>query len=1424
MGYNKKAVCLFSTFGERATTRVAPTWRAGDHKATVAPTEDWKMSGNVTYHQQVSYCGKPQCRKCREGVGHGPYWYAYRTENGRTTRTYIGKNLPPDAPTQAMPSSVPMPREQVHAENDLVTLRVRVLGQFSLERKSGQQWQAVTDSAWQHQRVRALLACLLSSPGRRMGREQIMDALWPDADMETASSRLDRGVYSLRQILEPSLSRPALSHMLRIEREGLLLADQTQIWVDADAFDQLLIQARTTEDTDKAEKLLEEAATLYGGDFLPEERFSEWAIPRREALQRNWLGLLLELADLRIAHTAFAHAIEPLDRLLASDPTNEAATQRLIVSLAQLDRRGEALRAYHRFATALKRDYKVAPLPETRTLYEAVQQGETSISMTLPFQNPQRRQTIDSGSSSSTRQSYQVHIGRTHSSPLIGRDSELATMQRILLSTEQETRSLVSGRKKIAALHQDGQQRPQCILLVGEAGIGKTRLAEELSHEAQRRGWAVAWSRVYAQESGVPYRQWTEVLRNVMAHGQWQKQEVARHPLVFQPLCTLLPELNDVLPQVVFPTPLSPEQEQLRLWEATLELLTMMSERTPLLMVLDDFHWADASSSELFAYLVRRLHGRPIVMVGTYRDNELPPSNPLRPLLTDLQREQAIVHLPIQPLTDEQISSLVSHVPHLPETMVPYIQTRAAGNPFFAEELARSLETSDAASLQASTSLEEADAAHSLPDTIAAVLELRMSRLSSTCQRMLSNAAVLGGSFTFQVICQMETGGANEDIILDQIEEAIQAGVLTEEGAGTRISYHFWHPLLVSYLYEQLSAARRARLHRRAAEVLRQSHTGHEEEIAATITNHLIEGGGDALQIVHYAELAADRAYNLSAYPEAERYYRIAVTQFDEHFGSSSLNRNTQDQREHLSYLLERLGECLRVQGNGEEARHTYDRILTMRNQPGPFASNADTKHEAQIDAVLWREIGLTWYDTGDTAHARQCCERGEQVLREAEVEGGPAWAILCFQQSYIYWREGNYEAAHLMAQEAQKLFEESPQKQSDQIGVDKRITATRRTLAGDPINLGRTHRLLAAITATVGQLKDALFHLNTALALFEQVDLQREIANTCCNIGDVHLRKTEHELAQSFFRRSLHLAQRVGDIPLMSVVFGNLGEVAARLGDLQEAEVLFKNGLALAEKINEQVYINILAVDLAIVAQDQDKLSEAGTYVYQALITGRSIHNTPCISLALVALGNRRIAQAIKLNQTQNGTSRENSILQLKDIGQKHRNSYTRLLERGKKTLERVLANEELEAETRIKGQLALAQALLLLNELETAQQYTLSTLEQARQYDLTWGYACAQRLLGNLLVTRGQQEQAYKHLEQAMQIFQTYGMRLEYARTLQSYGTALLQGKRISKTKGLSYLHEAQQIFSECHAALDLQIVESVLATHSSKNGSSS
>src|SRR5919109_708940 len=161
------------------------------------------MDGKVTYHQQVSYCGKPRCRRCREGIGHGPYWYAYQTVNGRTIRTYVGKHLPGEMKGAIEPAKESMAAPELA---DAVA-RLYALGQFRLEYRNEQrQWQLVADAAMQHQRVRALLHCLISIPGRSLGPEQAMEMLWPDLDFEPPAPRLDGAVYSLRRLLEPGRS------------------------------------------------------------------------------------------------------------------------------------------------------------------------------------------------------------------------------------------------------------------------------------------------------------------------------------------------------------------------------------------------------------------------------------------------------------------------------------------------------------------------------------------------------------------------------------------------------------------------------------------------------------------------------------------------------------------------------------------------------------------------------------------------------------------------------------------------------------------------------------------------------------------------------------------------------------------------------------------------------------------------------------------------------------------------------------------------------------------------------------------------------------------------------------------------------------------------------------------------------------------
>jgi DNA-binding SARP family transcriptional activator len=1354
------------------------------------------MDGKITYHQQVSYCGKPRCRRCREGIGHGPYWYAYQTINGRTVRTYVGKEPPAEiVAAQQAEAEVVAPSRFANT-----VLRLYLLGQFRLEQRgSGQnsavsEWEAVSDPSLQHQRVRALLSCLASAPNRKLAREQVIYMLWPELDQETASHRLDRAVHSLRQVFEPGRSRPATSTLLLTEHQTLALADQTQFWIDADAFENLVVQARATNDPGQIEQLLEEASQLYTGDFLPDDRQIEWVQSRRESLRRGWISLLLELADLRITREATSGAIDVLDRLLAVDSANEAAVQRLVVLLAQMGRRGESIQAYQRFASVLKQDYKIAPLPETRTLYEAILRGSTDVS--LPHTRP-----IASADLLSTPPSTpaivpdHMYIGRIHQSPLVGREDEITRLNNFLQITEQTRRLRLTGPKKSslpAPMSLDTQRRPQCIMLMGDVGMGKTRLAEEGAREAKRRNWALAWCRAYVQESNVPYRLWTETLRKAMTQGLWQRQEVTRRPLIYQPLRSLLPELQDLLPQSLQVMPPPPEQEQLRLWESTRALLSTICENTTLLIVLDDLQWADSSSCELLTYLVRQMRGQPIMFLCTCRDTELPANHHLRPLMTDLQREQAIELLPVKPLSDEQIRTLVSH---LPEPVVKSISTRASGNPFFAEELARGVASGDLADFDPTNP-------ETLPETISAVLDLRLARITPQCQRLLERGAVLGGEFKFETICAMASGGvqADEDVILDLLEEALQAGMLTEEGSGMQITYHFWHPLLFTYLYEHLSAARRASLHRRAAQVLQEYYADNEAEGAGDIADHYFKGGGTPAQVAHYAELAADRAYSLSAYPSAEKYYRLAL----DHLGNLTA-ATPQDQRLHRAYILERLGECTMIVGKFEETRNFYEQVLAVRGQNRVFASAEEEQYEAQLRALFLCEVGQAWVYVGDNEQAKKCFKQAESTLLNSSMVDGPAWARIRFQQGNLLWREGSLEEALKLAQKALELFEVSLANRTF-MEAPSSLTRTQRTLKGDPVDLGRVHTVISALEVTLGRNVDALAHLDTALAIYEKYDRQREIAIVCSNQGDIYLRQSRYTLAQSAFQRTLDIAEKIGDIPSLSIGFGNLGVLSTRLGNLVEAESWYKKALILAEQINDLIYVSLWNGYLASVLQEQGKVSEARLSLSGALRVSRVAHIPPCTGFALVILGHLHIIQAINVNKN----------MAVKEKNLSH-DMYKHYLNRARVSLKCALTYEGLEAETRIDGELTLAEVALLFGDLEDAYTQASQVLREAEECDLIWLMASSQRLIGRILVAQSQQPEAIKYFQQALVTFEKNGMRLERARTLQAYSLALRQMSQdpIACQDDLQHLQEAKRIFAECHASLDLQSIDLLIAS---------
>jgi tetratricopeptide (TPR) repeat protein len=301
-------------------------------------------------------------------------------------------------------------------------------------------------------------------------------------------------------------------------------------------------------------------------------------------------------------------------------------------------------------------------------------------------------------------------------------------------------------------------------------------------------------------------------------------------------------------------------------------------------------------------------------------------------------------------------------------------------------------------------------------------------------------------------------------------------------------------------------------------------------------------------------------------------------------------------------------------------------------------------------------------------------------------------------QQGSLFWQEGRYEDARRATQESLAFF--ASQQKTTPVTRSTRTTRIQRTLEGDPVDLGVAHRLLGALADAEGRAAEALDHLNAALFIFEQADHKRRIAHVAHDLSYVYIKKGAFEQAHASLRRALNLAERLGDDPLIAVVYSNQGELAAAGGDLEEAETWYLRSLALAEQFNDREYISRWNTRLAAVLRAQDRLDEAATCTLRALSLGRAMRNNPCTGSALVALSNLRIAQARATRNLPIVTKR--------------------LLTHAGQNARRALALPGLEAETHVQANLALAHIALLLGDHHAPDQLA-QVIEQAHLYELT-------------------------------------------------------------------------------------------------------
>lgn len=448
-----------------------------------------------------------------------------------------------------------------------------------------------------------------------------------------------------------------------------------------------------------------------------------------------------------------------------------------------------------------------------------------------------------------------------------------------LAGRSEEMDTLVSAWKEAV----EGERR--LVLISGEPGIGKTRLVTETVRVAHDQGGTVLWGRC-DPDLGAPFEPFVEALRRYTGavDGARLRDEVG--PLAGE-LTRLLPELADRVPGLAEPLRSEPDTARHRLFEAVTDLLAASSEAAPVVLVLDDLHWADKPSLLLLRHLLRSVTPLRLLILATYRDTDLDRSHPLAEALGDLRRESGVSRLDLVGLDHSGVEAFMEaaagHALEGPAlALAAAVHAETEGNPFFVGEMLRHLvESGFLVQRDERWTSDFTLAEVGIPEGIREVVGRRLSRLSATANDALAWAAIIGPEFDLAVI--EAAGGPSGDDLFDALDEATQAAVLQEVG-GTIGRYRFAHALVRSSLYEELSTNRRVRMHWAVGEAIDARSGAGADAALDALAYHYGEGAlaGDPERAVGVARRAAARA-------RSELAFEAAVGHLDRALGALDL-------------------------------------------------------------------------------------------------------------------------------------------------------------------------------------------------------------------------------------------------------------------------------------------------------------------------------------------------------------------------------------------------------------------------------------------------------------------------------------------------------------------------------------------------------
>jgi DNA-binding SARP family transcriptional activator len=985
-------------------------------------------------------------------------------------------------------------------------LHIHLLGDFQLTYTG----QAVTGA--NTARLQALLTYLVLHRHAPRTRQQLAFLFWPDTNEAQALTNLRNLLHKLRHAL------PEPDRFLLVDTQTVQWRADAPCTIDVADFEAALMQATTCTE-------LETAAKLYHGSLLP-SCDDQWILPERQHLQRRIMDVLIRLIGALETEREYRTAIEYAQQLLQYDPFDETTYCTLMRLHAANGDRAGALRIYQRCVNLLQAEFAAAPAATTQELYQRLLATEA-----MPPAHTQK--VVD-------RARVYDHL------PLIGRTGEWKIM--------------------MDAWYRASSGKPHCLFLTGEAGIGKTRLAEELLVWAAHQGFPAATAHCYAAEGSLTYTPVIAWLRSPAIHQMlggfdalW-RSELAR----------LLPELLIEQPNLPQPTPITQGWQRQRFFEALARAVLLQNK--PLLMFIDDLQWADRDTIEWLHYLLRFDPNARLLLLATVRSEEVSAAHPLQALLTSLRRENLLTEVALGPLNAGETAALAMHVAAtaLSLAQATHLHQTTEGNPLFVVETmqteARRIERGEQSALLL----------HALPPKVQAVIQARLALLSPPARELAGIAAAIGRAFSYPVLA--EAADLIEATLVNSLDELCRCRIVREYGSD---GYDFTHDRLREGAYNSLSAARRRLLHRRIAQVLVALHQPMLDAVSGQVATHYELAGMTAEAVPHY-QRAAEVAQQVSANAEAIRYYRHAL---------ALLEGLAEEWPGLAPVLYERLAEILLLTSQVDEGRIAYQRAMSS-------IPAADSITQAR----LHRKIGNTWREQYQYPEAQRSYAEAERVLGvapaidatgKAEGERTPEWwqewiQVLLEVDLVHYWL--------------------GPVQASDELRATLKPAIERYGTLHQQANFlqhgimieFRRRRNLATPAMVVA--------VKTALSLLETAEAYSVLPSVRFLLGFMTLWSGDPQGALEPLQTALAIAEQTGDLSLQARCLTYLAIAQRQCRRVAEAEQMATRSLATATVAHMPEYIGTAQANLAWVAWQLGTFEQARQYGQAALEAWRQL------------------------------------------------------------------------------------------------------------------------------------------------------------------------------------------------------------------------